>query len=170
MRRPSLLVPAGGTLAAVGIHLPIVRVGVHVPGARVPVVSDLADAVPDRGLGAATDQRLYLLGVLVLAVAAWLLPFLVPRLKAVGTGLGLAAAAIATTAACRGWIIEVRGPGAVVDDHASFLERTALTVLDRLHAAGVLVIHPGAGLWVLSAGALVLLAGALLAVRPSPSA
>ncbi|RNL79018.1 hypothetical protein [Nocardioides marmorisolisilvae] len=170
MRKPSILVPLGGAVATVGIYLPIVTVGLHVPGSKLPVLSDMVDSIPDKGLGASTDQRLYLLGMLGLAVAAWLLPLLVPRTKAVGIGLAIAAAAIAAIGAVRGWVIAVRGPGAVIDDHSSFLERTALSALDKLHSYGVLVIHPGSGLWTLSAGALVLIAGALLALRPAPSA
>jgi len=169
MHRPSLLVPIGGVVATVGISLPMVKVGVHVPGAKLPVLSDLVDSVPERTLGASGDQRVYLLGMLALAVAAWLLPVLVPRLREVGIGLALAAAAIATIGACRGWIIEVKGPGAVIDDHSSFLEVTGLKLLDRLHSYGALVIDPGSGLWVLSAGAVLLVIGALLPLRPSTS-
>jgi len=168
MRRPSLLVPIGGVVATIGIQLPIVSVGVHVPGEKLPVISELVDSVPDMGLGASGDQRAYLLGVLALAVAAWLLPRLAPKLQAVGVGLAVGAAAIATIGASRGWIIAIRGPGAVVSDDSSFLEKTSLTVLDRLHSYGVLTIHPGSGLWTLSAGALLLAAGAVLAFRRRP--
>jgi hypothetical protein len=83
-------------------------------------------------------------------------------MKAVGAGIAVAAAAIATIGACRGWFIEINGPGAVVDDDSRFLANTALTVLDRLHSYGVLVIHPGSGLWTLTAGAALLVIGALL--------
>ncbi|MFL6156143.1 MAG: hypothetical protein ACJ72D_08635 [Marmoricola sp.] len=167
MRRPSLLVPLGAVVATIGIHLPIVTVSAHVPGRKVPLLSDLVDSIPEKGLSASSDQRLYLLGMLAIAVAAWLLPRLVPRMKAVGIGLALAAAVIATIGACRAWIIVIRGPAAVADDHSPFLARTALTVLDRLHSAGVLVIDPGSGLWTLSAGAVVLVVGALLPLRHS---
>jgi hypothetical protein len=159
MRRPSLLVPLGGVITAVGIHLPLVTIGADTPGARIPVVSDLVDSIPARDFGASTDQRLYLLGVLVLAVAAWLVPRLRERMSLLGWGLAIAAAAIGTLGAVRAWIIATRGPDALLTDDSSFLERGALTFLDRLHASGVLVIDPAPGLWVLTAGAVVMLVG-----------
>lgn len=147
-------------MATVGIYLPIVTVDFR-SRSGIPVVTDLVDAIPSRGFDASADQRFYLLGVVALALTGWLLPRLAPRLGTIGWILAVAAAAIATIGATRAWVIALQGPGALVSDDSSFLERSALTLLDRLHSYGVLVIHPAAGLWVLSAGALLQVLGAL---------
>lgn len=168
MRKPSLLVPAGAVVATIGIHLPVVRISAQTPGAKIPVVSDLVTSIPAKEFGATADQRAYLLGVLALALAAWLVPRLAPRTNVLGWGLAVAAAAIAGVGATRGWLIATRGPHALVTDDSSFVERGALAFLDRLHADGVLVLHPAAGLWTLSVGAGLLVIGALLPVLSAP--
>jgi hypothetical protein len=162
MRRPSLLVPIGAVIATVGMHLPMVKIGLDSPGARIPVISDVVDAIPEREFGASPDQRLYLLGVLALAVAACAVPRLVPRTNALGWGLAIGAAAIGCLGAVRGWVVATQGPHTLMTSDSSFLERGALTFLDRLHSSGILVVDPAFGLWVLSAGALVMLVGVAL--------
>ena len=167
MRPPSLLVPLGAVVAAVGITMPIVKVGVHVPD--IPVVSSVVSAFKEPELGASADQRVYLYGVVALAIGAWLLPRMVPRLTLVGTGLAIAAAGGATVAAVRGWMVATQGPHALLTGDQPFLERGALNALDELHALGILVVHPGRGLWVLTAGAVLLVGGLLLSLRGGPS-
>jgi hypothetical protein len=162
MRPPSLLVPCGGIVAVIGINLSVVKVGVHAPGSAIPVVSDLVNAIPEKALGAAADQRYYLLGVAVVTVVAWLLPRLVPRTNLLGLALAFAAAVITVLGAVRGWVIATEGPHALLTGDSSFLERSGLAVLDQLHAKGILVVHPAAGLWVLSAGAALLVCGVVL--------
>ena len=165
MRPPSILVPVGAVVAAVGINLPVVSLDVHLSDSVLPGISDLVNAVPEHGLGASDDQRYYLLGVVALAVLGWLLPRLVPRTTVIGFVLAVAALAGSAFAAYRGWAIAIGGPKAVLTGDTSFLERTAVDVLDALHSRGVLVVDPASGLWVLSAGVALLVVGVALTLR-----
>lgn len=169
MRKPSILVPLGGVVATWGIYLPLMRLGLRVPESRLPVSLDLG-SLPEVDLNASSAQRLFLVGMLALALAAWVLPLLVPRTTAVGVGLASGAGAIATVAAYRAWAVEIRGPRAVLDGDTPFLERAALGVLDRLHSSGVLKIHPAEGLWALTVGAVMLVVGLGLSLLPARQA
>lgn len=168
MRPPSVLVPGGSLIAAVGISMPILTAGVRAPGSLIPGLSDVVSAVPDKGLGASTDQRVYLYAVVALAVGAWLVPKLATRLMWVGVALASVCLAVVTVATYRGWVLVTEGPQALVNGNSSFVERAALTFLAGLHAGGLLVLHPARGLWILSAGAAVALAGVVLMFRRPP--
>jgi len=165
MRPPSVLVPIGAVVAAIGISMPIVKVGVEVPGTTVAGVSDLVDLIPETGFGASETQSYFLLGVVVLAAASWLVPKVMPRSRAIAVALAAAATVGASFAAARGWLIATEGPNAVLTGDTSFLERSAINVLDTLDAKGILVVDPARGLWVLTAGAALLLVGVLMTLR-----
>lgn len=164
MRPPSLLVPLGGVVAAIGLTRPVVTVGVQAPDSAVPLVGELVEALPDQALGASAAQQAVLVAAALLAIGAWALPRMLPRTRALAFLLAGAAAMIASVAAYRGWRIATEGPRALLTGDSSFLERNGLEVLDRLHARGVLVLHPTAGLWVLTAGAVITVLGLLLPV------
>ena len=165
MRPPSLLVPVGAVVAAIGISMPIVTVGVQVPGNALPGVRKAIDLIPEKGLGASETQSYYLLGIVVLAVAAWLVPRVLARSNVVGASFAVAATIGAAFASARGWLIATDGPHALITGDTSFLEKNALNVLDRLDAQGILVVDPASGLWLLTAGAALLLVGSLLILR-----
>lgn len=157
MRPPSLLLPVGAVVACVGINQPVVTIGVHLRRATLV----------ERDFGASSDQRAYLLVAAAVAVGAWILPKVLPRTNPAALVLGLLSLIGVAVAAARGWLIATDGPHALQTGDTGFLEKGALDLLDRLESAGILVLDPAPGLWVITAGATLMLLGLVLALRPT---